>query len=392
MKHSNYRPKLLFIGLFLALAIFAGAILFQRGEEKLSTQGPASPEVHPPTPSQRAYNVSPAKRLDPSIEPLPWKSRDSIDQVGEALAYFDTDPEQGLAQLEQAMKNIDSSRMEEVLSLLTATLSMDDEEISPAAYGIVFKAWGRMDGKAALEYAMTNLPENTVRIDASVEAMKSWAQQDLASAAALVAGLPETFGKEDLIIELPSVYIEKDALGAMTWAAGLPPNHRENALLHSMIKWQELDPQAAQVYVSEFAKQNVNPIEGTAVLVSRATTHLMREDTSSALQWIDSLPKGWAQQEAKVAAADWWTDTDPAQASQWMLTLPLGPENDRVVEKFAEIASYIDPAAAADWATKITQDALRKNRISEILEVWAVTDAVASQNWARERGYSDLIE
>lgn len=327
-----------------------------------------------------------------SPEELAFESDDFLGQISESLSFYDQDWLFGLAKLEYAMQNIETSRMEKVMNLITANLSPQIDEYSKV-YRVIFRTWGASEGHVAVDYAMSRLPENAVRLDAGLAAVRSWAESDVTSASAAISDLPEdTYGKDYMAYALPYTYIESAPEAAIEWARSLPTSLRKNTLQHSMIKWLNHDSKSAVEYVTEFAKTSVESDEDIQVLISETALHLSREDTQTALEWVERLPdEGNKKQSATAIIIDYWTDSTPEDASKWMLELEKGSATDPIVDSFAKSAAWIDPEGAADWATTITDENMRKNSLVTVLNTWSRLDVEEARDWAEQNGYGELL-
>ncbi|MEM1058680.1 MAG: hypothetical protein AAGK14_05485 [Verrucomicrobiota bacterium] len=347
-------------------------------------------------PSRSAYNARLTEEMRQGLvnlqdlfsqEQLAFSAVGQKERVVEALRDYQADWVLGTAKLEIALEELDATSAAELFDVLTRHLPADDDS-ALAAYRMYFRAWGGVDGAAAVARSLEELPATRLRLEAGREALLSWAGDDPGSAAEHLTTMPETYGKDYLIYALPAAYIGQAPTAAMEWAQSLSPQYRRNALLHSTLAWVDTDLEAAKEYATQLSEESDAIDEASGVIFSRVGKALVREDPAAAAAWAESLPAtSVARQQAMLGVIDQWGVADPEGASAWLQRFEASPVVDPAIERFALDAAEIDPPTAAAWANTISDPGRRVSSLETVLNAWMAQDAEEAQNWAQEHGY-----
>lgn len=269
-------------------------------------------------------------------------------------------------------------------------------------------AWGRLDGPAALEYAMglegrgrewtmgsvlsgwaNEDPEGAKTWVAAVEdegeraglmrgLVNGLAQKDIKAATDFVYSLdPETPRLDDLIETVARRQMALGLLEAASWSATLPDGEVKGSALHTVAReFVRSDPAEAAKWVGAFAED-----EFAGRAIAEISEEWAERDVVAALDWATGLPAGENRSRALSETVSEWADEDPTAAGEYVAALEPGRERDTIIAAYARRVVDDEPESAMEWAASIAEDDLRNQAITSTAREWMSRDVVGASAW-----------
>lgn len=296
-----------------------------------------------------------------------------------------------------------SQRIAALLGSLTAELAPSVAETFEQAkqsgvqfgeeYRLFLRAWGKLDGATAMEYAdLRGGGEHTPEM---LSTLAGWASANPQNARAWVEALAEGSTKEGLIYGLLDGWSMSDFASAAAYAEARPrseardefrklllqralatggvnaaqqwvqriPNDEHNQV-YKQRAFDEViqtmlyrDPSAAAHWIAQNAGQAF--LSGSAVVDTAAK--LAQSAPMEALNWMQNLPGISDTQRANGAAAamNRWAENDPHAAGNWLVQNRQHPAYDRMAGQYAQAIAEEHPQAAREWAQSLADENAR---------------------------------
>ena len=244
-------------------------------------------------------------------------------------------------------------------------------------------AWGRVDGRAAADYAFKN-PEGRKVGWGGTAALSAWAEQDPGTVFEYLQQQDEgTAARMHRGFLLG--YARADTDQAQRYVASLEPGrlrgesvdvllhqHRESGDRHSLLDWA-----TQTLAISDDPKY-------TRYVLEKTTIEAARDDGVALARWIDRHANSeHLSPNMFEEAADEWAESDPYAAAAW-LERHMDDErvNSQVVGEFADEWAKTDPVGATTWlkermATELVSPKVTGRAAGE----WAANDPAAAVNW-----------
>ncbi len=309
----------------------------------------------------------------------------------------------------------------------------DGRDFGPGGkMGLFFQAWGKVDGKAAVEAALAmneedgggRGPGGMGRAGfGAMAALSAWGASDPTGALAYIDTMEDGDQKRMMTMGLvnglassdpdaASAYILKNiastATGedpragwmngrlyemvadeqvkkgidsAMAWANGLPDGDFKNSALSRVAEqYAREDITKATAWAEGIAGQ-----EGSAEAVRKVAERLGNENPQEAIDWLVKLPDG-SQDRAIGESFRRWTEKDSVAASQYLATMPASTSKDNAVAGFARQLDREDPASAMVWANTIADTELQASTVRSVAESWVRSDKDAAVSYMQSSG------
>jgi len=252
-------------------------------------------------------------------------------------------------------------------------------------FRLFMHAWGKVDGQAAVEYALSDDRGRRVR-GAGMMAIGAWAGADPLAAQDFLASLDADRRTQQYLTEgLVRGWSETDLAGATAFVDGMGDSGEQGRyvyLLASQYMSQE-GTRGAFRWAESAALQHA----GTPYLsqiVNSVTVEVARRDPEEAAAWIDRNADNEAlSSRAFAEVADELAERDPVAASQW-LDKYFDDErvNARVVGEMTREWARSDAAAAAEWVSQHAgSEKIDVNVVSSISRQWAEDEPLAAIEW-----------
>lgn len=223
-------------------------------------------------------------------------------------------------------------RMAELLAALTADQAPVVAEVFGQIHGLgrgfveeynlFLRAWGSLDGEAAVQHASTGQPgaEEALHLNAAVA---GWASRAPHAARAWVEALPDGDRKEELVLGLLDGWSMADFASAAAYAESRPRSEARNQFRQLLLQ-RALGAggvAAAQQWFSRIPDDEHNSLYKQRAFGEVIQTMLYR-DPSAAAHWISQLGgKPFVTGDTVAQTAAKLAENSPAQAMQWLQTL-----------------------------------------------------------------------
>jgi hypothetical protein len=309
----------------------------------------------------------------------------------------------------------------------------DGRDFGPGGkMGLFFQAWGKIDGKAAVEAALAmNAEDGGGRGPGgmgragfgAMAALSAWGSSDPAGALAYMDTMEDGDQKRMMTMGLvnglassdpdaASAYILKNIAtnaegadpragwmngrlyetvadeqikkgidSAMAWANGLPDGDFKNSALSRIAdQYAREDITKAAAWAEGIAGQ-----EGSANAIRQVAERMGRENPQDAIEWLTKLPAG-SQDGAIGDTFRRWTEQDSVAASQYLATMPASTSKDNAVAGFARQLDREDPASAMVWANTIADSELQASTVKAVAESWVRSDKDGATAYMQSSG------
>ncbi len=339
--------------------------------------------------------ILPSNESDPELPPLP------VISLANALAEEELEPATadeirevlGTALVSDNLveRNRAIADMLSRLSPENATVALSVFENTPRAYHtdnnfrLFMHAWGKVDGKAALQYIYKNPDAHAVG-GSHLWAMSGWTQSDPAAALDFVTSQENP--DHGLYHGLVRGWGRVDLNAANDFVAGLKTDDRElRRRLVSVIGEscvEQLGVEGALEWTTRTAAQSDDQ-EFASTALSDVLRRAVTQSPSLAAEWISSNPdhphvKPWMFEHTASRMAD----KDPQMAAQWLSqNLDHKSLDGRAVGRVASEWAEKDAASAAEWVETLRDTKLfNKELTSQLAGSWAKRDTQAAFDWA----------
>ena len=296
-----------------------------------------------------------------------------------------------------------------------------------------FRAWGGVDGKAALDF-LDATPENSAaRWKNREAALSGWASRDVAGAQDWLANYVSTdrltrgenpFFAEDLFNAVSQCMwvtdrdAARDYLVAQTVAGHVTlaravewieadwndaDAHDNAATLLARLptdgSYKEIRSAILRQLVDEHStKESVELVtrfqaELDSYAVASLASHVAGDDSRKAMALLDSLDRVAPENKtkARVNVVSSWAASDPAAAGSWLLEARRrGEAAPEIISSYAMATVGIDPAAAIAWAQTIPDGDLRHQTLQKMAENRAASKDAEALELLKAAGLTDL--
>ena len=303
---------------------------------------------------------------------------------------------------------------------------------------LFLRAWGQLDGTAAMEAVATIEGDPRRQAQAGIAAISGWASKDPEGAKAhlttvdsemvrgvltqgIVSGMASTDPDRatDYVLELDQIQRDQVAdadtrderrqwldrgrayafdrqldtiataqiaLGMTTataWAENLPEGTiKASAFDRIADRFASEDPAAAAEWVRSHADQDY-----AERAVREVAEELGREDPEQAVRWVADLPDA-NQSRAISQSMERWTREDPVAAGNFLQDMAPSESRDAAVKSYANELDGSDPQMAAEWAGSIADDQMRSETLNGVARSWIRRDPEGARAWLPGSGLS----
>ncbi|MCD6051957.1 MAG: hypothetical protein K0Q55_3375 [Verrucomicrobia bacterium] len=262
-------------------------------------------------------------------------------------------------------------------------------------YRLFLRAWGKLDGATAMDYAAKKAEgENTPEM---LSTLAGWASASPQQARAWVEALEEGSTKEGLVYGLLDGWAMSDFASAAAYAESRPKSEARNEFRKLLLQralavggvaaaqqWVERiagdehnsvykqkafdeviqtmlyrDPSAAAHWIAQNAGQAFS--SGSAVADTAAK--LAQSAPMETLNWMQNLPglSDTQRADGAVAAMGQWVEKDPKAAGNWIAQNPQHPAYDRMAGQYAQAIAEEHLESARAWTQTIQDENARLN-------------------------------
>ncbi len=247
---------------------------------------------------------------------------------------------------------------------------------SQSVMNALVTTWADLDPKAAAAWVegLSNPGNKEV---GRVILASEWAHQNPAEAAAYFTPMMTGKAAIDLGSALVNSWAATDPASTATWVAKLPPGEaRTNAAGTLATVWAASDITAAVKW-----SETIDDKEMHDGIIDHLGTAWGAIEPQKALAWIGTLPTGEARTEATKGALNSWAGTHPNTMREWIATQPPGPVADEARVALAAVYSDSDRAESMAQAIAISDATTRGDAASKFFRHWRKADDAAAQKW-----------
>jgi RNA polymerase sigma factor (sigma-70 family) len=351
-------------------------------------------------PSRAAATAS-SLEASPSSDPSSAPSQDSQFASASATgmpASLSADPASIGLEWEQALLAADPLHRTQRIAQLLSQLTPGNAPAVAAAFerakkaGLDFadeqrlflRAWGKVAGSAAVEYATSKSGQGSVD---AVAAIAGWATDAPHKAQAWLQSLPEGEKKECLICGLIDGWSTTDFRAAAAYAETRPNTELRNRfrelLLQRSLRAGGID--AAQQWVTGISSDDLNRDYKKRAFSDVVQTMLYR-DPAAAAQWISEFNgQPFISSGAMSRTAAKLAETSPTEAFAWLAS--LGNSDPASVGRSAGAVlrewSQRDATAAGAWLSQNSNHPFYNQMALSYVQSVAAIDKTAANAWAQ---------
>lgn len=236
--------------------------------------------------------------------------------------------------------------------------------------------WAEKDPGAALDLTETLRP-STLRHCACIQIMKAWAKANAQAAADYLTAFPKGELKDELVAPVVEAWAAADPRNALALAEQISAaSDRESAMLSALSLWSKSDPDAAAKYLYE-----IPPGEAKDNLIGSVSRKFVERDAQRALQWAVGFPDPRDRQSALYHTITSWASEHPEAAAAYTLVISDAETRDRVAPDVAHRWADKNPETAARWAASLPEGKGRQDSLSRVMSAWAEKDEGAAARW-----------
>ncbi|HJM65416.1 MAG: hypothetical protein CMP31_04535 [Roseibacillus sp.] len=418
------------------LALAAAAFLFGRssGISSGASGRDADKNRSGKSSATRTGNYSTTQRADKASERSP--SGSNLTGSGVTISQFlsERDPLIANKLFADLILSMDASSARSIFDGLRKNRS----DSSDAQMTLFLRAWGQLDGAAAMK-AVEELDRDPRRQgQAGIAAMTGWASTDPEGAKAHLKGIDNELVKGVLaqgivnglagsdpgaatafVLELDqsqrealansdtedgqrqwwersrayafdrqldtiaSAQIERGMSNATAWAEQLPEGTiKASAFDRVADQFAREDPAAAADWVESHADKDY-----AERAVREVAEELGRENPEEAVRWLADLPEA-NQSRAIYQSMERWTREDPVEAGNFLREMEPSASRDTAVRSYANEIDGSDPQMAAEWAGSIANDEIRTETLNGVAHSWIRKDPEEARAWLPNSGLS----
>ena len=383
--------------------------------------------------SRSAYQATASSRLVNSSQPNFASGRQgSTVTVSQFLS--ERDPLLANRMFAELILSMDASSAGRIFEELKSRRTQGSDE----QMGLFLRAWGQLDGTAAMQAVDEFEGDPRRQAGAGIAAISGWASKDPEGAKAyldtvdseiargvltqgIVSGMASTDpdGATDYVLELDQLQRERVAgadtreerrewldrgrayafdrqldtiataqinLGmsnATAWAENLPEGTiKASAFDRVADRFASEDPTGAAEWVRSHADQDY-----AERAVREVAEELGRENPEAAVRWVTDLPES-NQSRAINQSMERWTREDPVAAGNFLQDMAPSRSRDAAVKSYANELDGSDPQMAAEWAGSIADDQMRSETLNGVARSWIRRDPEGARAWLPASGLS----
>ena len=253
-------------------------------------------------------------------------------------------------------------------------------------------------------------PLNQARQDALAKYLVEWFEKDREKATPWVSATLKGYVLGVNAGVLAREWSKQDLPAAAEWVRQIPPFFRD-FVARMGAEWATDQPKEVAETVLKWSDDSRRHVIMRGVCEAWA-----KKDVSSALKWVEALPRGdtrtgalkglvigWSQLDSVACSA--WAEKvtvesekkeakhyiihglarlKPQEAIAYLKTFPDGESDLNLIYCLGKEWALVDPPAAADWAKSLPAGRKQDNGLQAVLRQWVYADAVRSADWAEK--------
>ncbi len=239
----------------------------------------------------------------------------------------------------------------------------------------ILQSWAEDDPRAAANYCVKNVPDDTQAISSVVS---DWMQTDPQAALSWASALPEGKQRDQALFRGLRQLADTDPTRAIDYARNsMQGAGQQSALSEIATAWAANEPQAAGNWVLQ------SGIDVNGSIASSIASTWGQQDPQAAASWLIQNAKEPAGSIGNVLRN--WARQSPADVAAWMNQIAAGPIRDNAIVAFTGAVEQSDPETAGAWSVSIGDDAQRRNAIRNVVSNWMNQDKNAAKSGSEMR-------
>lgn len=261
----------------------------------------------------------------------------------------------------------------------------------------VMSGWGETNPQAAVAYAAENGTGDHGRNTMMLAALQGWAENDIAGAVNYAMDNPTSVGPgqegrggrgggvENFLINR---YVNENSQAATQWALSQSDPEKRNDAIGTVARSLANDsPEEAILWAQSLADP-----EAQAQAVRGAALGWAREYPLAAMDWALGMEDSDTSDQATRIALSTWAREDPYNASEYVIGMEAGPDKDQAASTMAQNLMRQDPEMALLWAESITDPSLQAETLAPITQDWLQKDAAQVTEWIENSSLSEEVK
>ncbi len=311
-----------------------------------------------------------------------------------------------LAALSMAEALPTGNERDQMLSAIAASYGRTDPEAalawaqslsppSPNVVANVLAGLARVDPDRAIDLLFETMNATNQRGGGPFMALVANGALDAEHTAKLADRLLATPNRGQALQMMTQMWAQREPHDAVRWLLANGGAAPRTAVGQAAIQLARRDPAAAVAYV------NSVPPELRATWISSVAEGYAQNDARAAAAWI-AQHRGEPGYDAAVATiASRTAASDPSAAARLFdsVNVAEAPDAPQASQRIANAWARQDPRAAASWAAAIADDGARATAVGEVAAQWVAHDAPGARGWtlglpagtARDRALTQLL-
>ena len=318
------------------------------------------------------------------------------------------------------------------------SLRENRDSTSGTQMALFLRAWGQLDGAAAMEAVNELGRDPRQRAEAGIAAITGWASADPEGAKAHLASLDNELERgvfaqgivnglassdpnaaTEFVLELEqsqnqaiassnrgngarewfergrayaydrqletiaNAQIERGMGTATNWAEALPDGAIKASAFDRVAEhYAKENPTAAAEWVKGHSQH-----EYAERAVREVAEELSRENPEEAVRWLVDLPSQ-SQSRAMHQSMERWAREDAVAAGNFLRQMDPSDSRDAAVRSYANEVDSSDPSMAAEWAGSIANEEMRSQALNGVARSWIRKNPEEARSWLPNSGLS----
>ena len=210
--------------------------------------------------------------------------------------------------------------------------------------------WAKTDPAAALAWSEEQL-HGVARMEATGNLIKAAAEKDIKTAAELVAGMDAGAAQNRACASIFEAWFNKgaDQRGAAFEWLAALPDPEARSAALDRVQWNWVWREPDAV--RDFVSGPHGEIASSS-LIHQVARNQAAKNPEAAMEWASKLPAKRAS-TARQAVLDQWLTVRPEGAMAFVMRLPAGLERERAVQSITQTLLHQAPARAGEWLKRL---------------------------------------
>jgi hypothetical protein len=261
--------------------------------------------------------------------------------------------------------------------------SQNDDVVRARLIAAVLQAWGEMNPRAALDWALVrDENERFVRVEAVLRGGIAQPATMLELGREWLAEGSET-GTAYATALVGALSAKGDFETALQLAKEGPADSRADWLANVFQRWPAANPEGAVKALEELLDGKMRD-----AAIHALATGWPAQSASSLAQMALGMPQGEGRTFALSSALDKWCLNDPVGMAEWMNQIEPSRETDFAIAALVTRTDSLErsPEVALGWAESINDGQIRSDALKHVLKEWSRTNQAAAQGYILKSG------